>query len=50
MSVSGLDAPAIGQLALDAGIAITQLVTLRDSLEDSYFELTEKSLDFQVGH
>jgi ABC-2 type transport system ATP-binding protein len=50
LSVSGLDAQAIGQLALDARIALTQLVTLRDSLEDSYFELTEKSLDFQVGH
>lgn len=50
LSVSGLDAQAIGQLALDARIALTQLVTLRDSLEDSYFELTERSLDFQVGH
>ncbi len=50
VSVSGLDAQQIGELALDARIALTQLVTLRDSLEDSYFELTEKSLDFQVGH
>ena len=50
VSVSGLDAEQIGQLAMDARIALTQLVTLRDSLEDSYFELTQRSLDFQVGH
>jgi len=50
VTVSGIDAEAIGQLALDARVVVTQLVTLRDSLEDSYFELTEQSLDFKVGH
>ncbi|NNN08702.1 MAG: ATP-binding cassette domain-containing protein [Acidimicrobiaceae bacterium] len=50
VTVLGLDADTIGQLAMEARIVLTQLVTLRDSLEDSYFELTEQSLDFSVGH
>ncbi len=50
VTVSGVDAETIGQLALEAGIVITQLVTLHDSLEDSYFELTSHALEFMAGH
>jgi ABC-2 type transport system ATP-binding protein len=38
--VTGVDAAAIGDAALRAGVAIHQLVTQRPDLEDAYLELT----------
>ncbi len=45
-SVRGLDAPAIGELASDAGIALHELSPQSASLEEAYMELTEDSVEY----
>jgi ABC-2 type transport system ATP-binding protein len=47
LSVTGLDAAMIGDLAAAHGIALHELVTHHASLEEAFFELTENSVDYQ---
>jgi ABC-2 type transport system ATP-binding protein len=49
LAVSGLDAPAIGDLALAHGIAIHELVPRHACLEDAYLDLTSASTDYHAG-
>jgi ABC-2 type transport system ATP-binding protein len=44
--VTGLDAPAIGDLAAGHGIAVHALVPRQASLEDAYLDLTGESTDY----
>jgi ABC-2 type transport system ATP-binding protein len=44
--VTGLDAPAIGDLAAAHGIAVHALVPRQASLEDAYLDLTGESTDY----
>jgi ABC-2 type transport system ATP-binding protein len=44
--VTGLDAAAIGDLALSRGIAVHALVPRQASLEDAYLDLTGESVDY----
>jgi ABC-2 type transport system ATP-binding protein len=48
LAVTGLDAPAIGDLALAHGIAIHELVPRHASLEDAYLDLTLASTDYHA--
>ena len=47
-AVTGLDAPAIGDLAAEHGIAVHALIPRSASLEDAYLDLTGESTDFRA--
>jgi ABC-2 type transport system ATP-binding protein len=49
LAVTGLDAPAIGDLAAGAGIAVHALIPRTASLEDAYLDLTGESTDFRAA-
>ncbi|MGH9091113.1 MAG: ABC transporter ATP-binding protein [Acidimicrobiales bacterium] len=46
MSVRGLDAEAIGELAADLSVALHELSMQAASLEEAYMELTEDSVEY----
>jgi len=46
---SGVDARRIGQLALAAGVVLTELTPLRTSLEEVFMSLTEESVEYEAG-
>lgn len=47
--VTGLDAPAIGDIAADNGIRLHELSPRRASLETAFMELTSGSVDYRSG-
>src|SRR5580700_11266097 len=49
LAVTGLDAPAIGDLAAEHGLAIHALIPRSASLEDAYLDLTGESTDFRAA-
>ncbi|SFJ18574.1 ABC-2 type transport system ATP-binding protein [Streptosporangium canum] len=49
LSVSGLDAARIGELALSRGIALRELTPRSASLEEAFMELTGESVEFGAG-
>jgi ABC-2 type transport system ATP-binding protein len=49
LAVTGLDAPAIGDLAAEHGIAMHALIPRTASLEDAYLDLTGESVDFHAA-
>ena len=49
LAVTGLDAPAIGDLAVGHGIAVHELVPRHASLEQAYLDLTDASTDYRAG-
>jgi ABC-2 type transport system ATP-binding protein len=49
LSVTGLDAAAVGDLAAGAGLALHELTPQRASLEEAYMELTQESLEYTGG-
>jgi ABC-2 type transport system ATP-binding protein len=49
LAVTGLDAPAIGDLAAGHGIAVHELVPRHASLEQAYLDLTNDSTDYRAG-
>jgi ABC-2 type transport system ATP-binding protein len=48
LSVSGLDAASIGDLAADHGIALHELTPQQASLEEVFFELTGDSVEYHA--
>jgi ABC-2 type transport system ATP-binding protein len=46
LAVTGLDAPAIGELAAREGIALHELSPQQASLEEAFFELTDDSVEY----
>jgi ABC-2 type transport system ATP-binding protein len=48
LTVTGMDAPAIGAIAFELGIPLTELATHRASLEDAFMELTHDSVEFRA--
>jgi ABC-2 type transport system ATP-binding protein len=48
LAVTGLDAPAIGDLAARHGIAVHELVPRHASLEQAYLDLTDGSTDYRA--
>ena len=48
LTVTGLDAPAIGAIAFEHGIPLNELATQRASLEDAFMELTHDSVEFRA--
>ena len=49
LAVTGLDAPAIGDLAAEHGIAVHALIPRSASLEDAYLDLTGESAEFRTA-
>jgi ABC-2 type transport system ATP-binding protein len=49
LSVTGLDAGQIGDLAAARGIALHELTPRQASLEEAFMELTRDSVDYQAG-
>src|SRR5215472_2363690 len=49
LAVTGLDAPAIGDLAAGQRIAVHELTPRHASLEEAYLDLTGASTDFRSG-
>jgi ABC-2 type transport system ATP-binding protein len=49
LAVTGLDAPAIGDLAAEHGIAVHALIPRSASLEDAYLDLTGDAAYFRAG-
>ena len=49
LAVTGLDAPAIGDLAAGHGIAVHELVPRHASLEEAYLDLTSGSTEYHTG-
>jgi ABC-2 type transport system ATP-binding protein len=47
--VAGIEAPAIGDLAAERGIALHELTPQAGSLEDAFMELTQESVEFRGG-
>jgi ABC-2 type transport system ATP-binding protein len=48
LTVSGLDAPGIGELAAANGIVLHELTPQKASLEEAFMELTSDSVEFQA--
>jgi len=49
LAVTGVEAPAIGDLAAEHGIAVHALVPRSASLEDAYLDLTGESVDYRAA-
>jgi ABC-2 type transport system ATP-binding protein len=49
LAVTGLDAPAIGDLAASRGIAVHALIPRSASLEDAYLDLTGEAAGFRAA-
>ncbi len=49
LTVTGLDAPAIGAIAFEHGIPLNELATQRASLEDAFMEMTRDSVEYRAG-
>ena len=47
--MTGLDAPAIGDLAAAHGIAVHALIPRHASLEQAYLDLTGESADYRAA-
>jgi ABC-2 type transport system ATP-binding protein len=50
LAVTGLDAPAIGDLAAEHGIALHELVPRHASLEQAYLDITSDSVEYRAGN
>jgi ABC-2 type transport system ATP-binding protein len=49
LAVTGLDAPAIGDLAAEHGIAVHALIPRGATLEEAYLDLTGENTDFRTA-
>lgn len=49
LEVRGLDAPSIGRIALDAGVALAELTPRSLNLEEAYMRLTGGAIDYRAG-
>ncbi len=49
LAVTGMDAPAIGDLAAENGIAVHELVPRHASLEEAYLDITSDSVEYRAG-
>ncbi len=49
ITVTGLAAPAVGDLAFQAGAPVHELVTVQASLEEAFMELTQGAVEFGAG-
>ncbi|HWV76664.1 MAG TPA: ABC transporter ATP-binding protein, partial [Isoptericola sp.] len=48
LEVTGLDAAAIGEIALTTGVALHELTPVASTLEDAYLELTADAVEYRT--
>ncbi|SKC78347.1 ABC transporter ATP-binding protein [Krasilnikoviella flava] len=48
LEVTGLDAAAVGEIALTAGVALHELTPVASTLEDAYLELTADAVEYRT--
>ena len=49
IEVTGMDSARVGKLAAAAGIALSELIPVRASLEEAFMELTRDSVEYQAA-
>lgn len=49
LTITGLDAAAIGQIAARGGIALSELTPITASLEEAYLKLTNDDVEYRTG-
>lgn len=50
LTITGLDAAAVGAIAFEQRILLNELSTQRASLEDAYMEITRNSVEYRAGN
>jgi ABC-2 type transport system ATP-binding protein len=50
LEITGLDAPAIGQIAFTNGVVLHELTPVASTLEQAYMALTADSVEYHTGH
>jgi ABC-2 type transport system ATP-binding protein len=50
LTVNGLTAAQVGDLAFDHGVRLHELTVIRASLEEAFMELTADSVEYRAGH
>ena len=49
IEITGLDSAEVGRLAFAHGIALSELIPVRASLEEAFMELTQESVEYQAA-
>lgn len=49
LTITGLDAAAVGSIAFEHGILLNELSTQRASLEEAFMEITRDSVEYRAG-
>ena len=49
IEITGMDSPEVGMLAAAHGIALSELIPVRTSLEEAFMELTRESVEYQAA-
>jgi len=49
IEITGMDSAGVGRLAAAHGIALSELIPVRASLEEAFMELTRESVEYQAA-
>jgi ABC-2 type transport system ATP-binding protein len=49
IEITGMDSAEVGRLAAAAGIALSELIPVKASLEEAFMELTRESAEYQAA-
>jgi hypothetical protein len=49
IEITGMDSAEVGRLAAAHGIALSELIPVRASLEEAFMELTRESVEYQAA-
>jgi len=49
IEITGMDSAEVGRLAAAQGIALSELIPVRASLEEAFMELTRHSVEYQAA-
>jgi ABC-2 type transport system ATP-binding protein len=49
IEITGMDSAEVGKLAAARGIALSELIPVRPSLEEAFMELTRESVEYQAA-
>jgi ABC-2 type transport system ATP-binding protein len=49
IGITGMDSAEVGRLAAAHGIALSELIPVRASLEEAFMELTRESVEYQAA-
>ncbi len=49
IEITGMDSAEVGRLAAAHGIALSELIPVRASLEEAFMELTQDSVEYQAA-